>query len=234
MHNLGLRLGDTGNLDGAEHWFREAAMVKLGLLRQDRGDVRGAETWFQRAAVAGFEEGVTGLDALHRKLGHDRELESVAFDTFGWELTQNRDKHRRWQSGNASLSERFISGPSDFRAWDAEQIQEDMRATQALLESPSFNIEDLDHPEWIGPFPHDLPEQHVMLEVECFRVQGTKCVLATHRNRMRGSVNYTAVIFILFADCFWLIASEVARAGGCLPAHNDRANLAYGVAQVWA
>jgi TPR repeat protein len=62
MVNLAVLLEDADppDLDGAWHWFRQAAeagscdaMFGLGMLLEERGELGEAETWYRRAAEAG-------------------------------------------------------------------------------------------------------------------------------------------------------------------------------------
>ncbi|MGP0030393.1 MAG: tetratricopeptide repeat protein [Acidimicrobiales bacterium] len=219
MHNLGSMLLGTGDRDGAEAWFRRsvegantAAMVALGLLRQDQGDLDGAEAWYRRAAARGMPEGSDHLEALHTKRAADADLEAVAFDTFGWELSRNRLRYRQWRGEGASLTVRFIAGPSDFRSWNAEEIREDLLERLAFVASPRARLDDLPLPDWFESHrPAELPEQISLLEVSCFAVGGARCVLASYRHRMRGGVYFSTGIFILFGDCFWLVRLELGE-----------------------
>jgi Flp pilus assembly protein TadD len=219
MHNLGYMLKGKGDLEGAEEWFRRSVeggnastMINLGMLRQDRGDIAAAEAWFRRAAAAGIANGQSNLVSLQRKLATDGDLESISFDTFGWELTRNRDKFRQWQTNDTSLAVRFFEGPPDFRSWDVGSIREDLLEILGQMESPSLSIDDLDLPEWFGRHrPLELPEHIRLLEIECFEIRPAQCVLAMTRHRMHGVIHYSAGLFILFRDCFWLLQLEVVE-----------------------
>jgi TPR repeat protein len=217
MHNLGHMLKGKGDLEGAEAWFRRSieggntsTMINLGMLRQDRGDLDGAAAWFKRAAAAGITNGRSNLVSLQQKIDTDGDLESITFDKFGWGLTRNRDKFRQWQTSDALLAVRFFDGPPDFRSWDETQIREDLQEILGLMESPTQNIEDLDLPEWFGRHrPTQAPELIKLLEIECFEIQPAQCVLAMTRHRMRGVIHYSAGLFILFRQCFWLLQLQV-------------------------
>src|SRR6202035_1200704 len=139
---------------------------------------------------AGEPDGSSRLDSLRSKIDSDHLLDSITFDTFGWDLSQNRNKFRRWLSENATLAERFFPGPPDFRSLNATQIREDMVEAQDLIEAPSFTIEDLDLPEWFGKLSTDVPEQISLLDVECFEIQPAQCVLAMQRHRIHSNVHY--------------------------------------------
>jgi TPR repeat protein len=217
MHNLGSMLKDKGDFDGAEEWFQHSVdggsastMIDLGLLRQDRGDLDGAEAWFRRAAAAGVAAGMSNLTLLQRKVESDGDLAMVTFDTFGWQLSRNRDRFRQWCRDDASLTLRFFTRPPDFGSWDAERIRADLEATLAQVETPNQNIDDLDLPEWFGRHrPTELPELITLLEVVCFEIAPARCVEAMTRHRLHGVIHYSTGIFILFSECFWLLQLEV-------------------------
>jgi hypothetical protein len=81
---------------------------------------------------------------------------------------------------------------------------------QDLVESPSFSLQDLDLPEEYERYrPSELPDQISLLEVECFEIAFAKCVLATYRHRSHGGVHYSAGLFVLFDECFWMFQLEV-------------------------
>jgi Flp pilus assembly protein TadD len=217
MHNLGSMLKVRGDLDGAEEWFQHAVdggsaatMVDLGLLRQDRGDLDGAATWFRRAAAGGVAAGLANLTQLQHKIETDGDLAMVAFDTFGWEVSRNRDKFRQWRGPGASLTVRFFTRPPDFGSWDAERIRADLEQTLALVDSPTQDIDAIDLPEWFGRHrPTEFPELISLLEVECFALAPARCVQAMTRHRLHGVIHYSTGIFILFSECFWLLQLEV-------------------------
>ncbi len=215
MANLGIMLIDQGNLDGAEALFRQAVsggnnlvMIKLGVLRQDRGDLDGAAMWFQRAADFGLPEGPSHLNSLKDKIISDPDLDVITFDTFGWELRTNREGFRQWRSEGSVLSLRFVDSSPDFTSWDADQIREELIGMLDLVESPSFNIEEWERPEWLGE-EAELPEQMKLLEIECFPTEPAKCVATTVRYRNYGKVRYGTTIFLLFDECFWILQLEL-------------------------
>ena len=72
-----------------------------------------------------------------------RRLREIDFDTFGWELVQDDDEHRLWQSTDGILVERFFDFEPDFEAWDADQIREDALEMQGFANSPTFTLADV-------------------------------------------------------------------------------------------
>jgi TPR repeat protein len=222
MNGLAQLLHDKGDFDAATSWYDRAiergslqAMVGLGALRQDRGDLAGAESLFHRAAEAGHDEGTTSLLSLQSKIESDRDLNSITFDTFGWTLSRNRTDIREWRSEGTSLTELYVRQPPPFRCWDADEIHQDARAALALTESPDFSFEDLQRsPDWEGALSSVIyPEQMDVLDVECLGLHRAKCVLLTIRQRVHDKVLYSAGIFILFKQCFWILRIDVYEEG---------------------
>jgi len=217
MHNLGCLLKGRGDLDGAEEWFgysvdggNTSSMISLGLVRQDRGDLDQASAWFRRAAVAGVPEGAANPHELRRKMNSDADLEMITFDTFGWALSRNRVRFRQWRTGDTSLAQRFFERPPDFASWDAGHIRDELEVTLALGVSPTRHIGALELPEWFGRHrPTIWPEHILLLEVDCFEIGPARCVLATTRHRLQGTIHYSTGIFVLFNDCYWLLQLEV-------------------------
>jgi hypothetical protein len=92
--------------------------------------------------------------------------------------------------------------------WNAETIRESIEELHGLVQSPSFNIEDFELPEWVGARFLEIPEQVHLLDVECFEVMPAKCVLTMSRQRNHDIVHFASSCFLLFKDCFWLIQVE--------------------------
>jgi hypothetical protein len=137
-------------------------------------------------------------------------LNSIEFETFGWNLVVDEESVRGWQQENASLAIRYFDVPPDFDAWDAESIRLDMLEYQGYLESPSFDARNFELPDELSYIdPSMLPSQMSPLEVDCFLIEGAKCVFVLTRHRASDTVGYTAMIFILFDVCFWLLAIEM-------------------------
>jgi Flp pilus assembly protein TadD len=217
MHNLGYMLQRKGDLDGAEEWYRrsvkggnKSTMINLGMLRQDRGDVVAAEAWFRRAVEAGITKGEGKLTSLEAKLRSDGDLEAMTFDTFGWDLTRNRDKFRVWRTHDTSLAVTFSNRPSGFKSWDPDQVRDRLTQTVDLLGVPGLSVDRLDVTDWIwSHVPRRIPEQISLLETACFEIPPARCVLAVTRHRLQGSVHYTTGLFVLFSTCFWLLKLSV-------------------------
>jgi hypothetical protein len=213
---LGVLAYNSGDLGGAETWFERAAragnttgMDNLGALLKNRGDLDEAQAWYRRAAEAGSTIATEGLAELRRKIDYsDHKLDSIKFDTFGWEMVQNDDGLRVWRNNDASLGERFVDSPPEFDSWDAEEIRETLMEGFDLVVSPTFRLDDLpqDIREWL---PAGLPEQVSLLEMELFEIGPAKCVLATTRPRVNDEVHYMGSLTILFAECFWSLTVDI-------------------------
>jgi hypothetical protein len=78
-----------------------------------------------------------------------------------------------------------------------------------MVESPSFDIEEFELPEWLGTATTILPEQTNLLEIECFAIEPAKCVAMTVRRRIHGKVHYGSTIFLLFDECSWMLQLEI-------------------------
>jgi tetratricopeptide (TPR) repeat protein len=210
MFSLGVLFYEKGNLDEAEAWYRRAAeaghiwaMDNLGQLLKNRGNLDEAEVWYSRAAEGGSAFATEGLAELRRKVDYsDRKLDSIKFDTFGWEMSQNDDGLRVWRNNDAALVERFFDCPPDFESWDAEEIREVVTESFDLVQSPTFRKEDL--PEPVRKLmPSEFPEQASVFEVELFEIGPAKCLLTMTRQRVYDDVHYVSILTILFAECFW-------------------------------
>ena len=217
MYNLGNLLTGKRDLEGALVWYERAAetghvkaMGEVGTLLKLKSDFDGAAVWYQRAADAGSTYASQALAGLRRKIEFsDRQLDSLTFETFGWQMTQNDDGVRIWSSEEGSLAERFFEMAPDFESLDPDEIREAMIEFQGFLESPSFSLEE-DIPEQLRRyFPAELPEQVSPLEIECFEILPAKCVLIENRHRIHDHVHYSTGIMILFADRIWALGLEV-------------------------
>ena len=216
MLTLGNLLCKEDDLAGAADWFQRGAeagdvgaMDNLAWILKNRGDLRGAETWLKRASEGGSTYAAEGLAELQRMVDFSSpKLESISFDTFGWEMIQNREGFRQWRSDDSSLVEQFLDVPPDFESWDADEIRQMITETLGFMKSPTFRLEDV--PEQIRRFaPKELPEQVSLLEIELFEIQTAKCVQIANRHRSHGHVHYSAAITVLFAECFWNFALEI-------------------------
>ena len=78
------------------------------------------------------------------------------------------------------------------------------------MEPPTRHIDDLELPEWFGKRrPTIWPEHVSLLDVDCFEIRPARCVLATTRHRLHGTMHYSTGIFVLFDDCYWLLQLEI-------------------------
>lgn len=81
---------------------------------------------------------------------------------------------------------------------------------QELRESPTFDVSDFVPPDALNKIGElTFPEEDQVLEVECFRIEAVKCVYSLTRHRIHGHVHYSSVLFLLFAECFWVLALEL-------------------------
>jgi tetratricopeptide (TPR) repeat protein len=213
--NVGSILQKRGDLAGAKSWFLRAAdagnagaMGSLGYLFEIQGETENAKEWYAKGVEAGDQYSMQALPSLDDRMHMFRRLREIDFDTFGWELVQDDDEHRLWQSTDGILVERFFDFEPDFEAWDADQIREDALEMQGFANSPTFTLADV--PEVLRKYvPSELPQQISLLDVDLFEVSIAKGVLMTSRHRAHGDVHYAASILLMFAECFWWVGIEV-------------------------
>jgi Flp pilus assembly protein TadD len=216
MCDLGYRFLNLGELDLAKDWFRKAielgnvkAFVGLGQTFQHGGKMIDAEHWLLRAVEEDAPGGADSLELLRSKLVTDQDLDAITFTNFGWRMITNRDKFRRWRGGGATLVEQFIMMPPDFRTWDADEIRKDMIEFQGYVDSPEFDIGDLDLPVEMGNIDlSKMPDEQGLVDVECFLIEQTKCLLTISRHRLTGHVGFTAALLLLYRECFWMLTLE--------------------------
>ena len=151
--------------------------------------------WFQRAVDYEIPESEAGLDVIRKKRETDLFLDSVKFDTFGWKPSHNRDSFRRWTLDKASLSERFFNVPPDFPSWNANDIRKTIEQARGMVQSQSFNIEDLDLPSWIEARTWEVPQQATLLEVEC-SIRPAKCVMTLWHRTDSPPVPWISRLFL--------------------------------------
>ena len=214
-YHLGFLAMDGQDPTAAEALFRRAAeegltpaMEMLGYLLEQREALDEALSWHERAAEAGSEYSAKAVVSLRARIVSEAMLDSLGFETFGWEASPRVSGVRQWHSGDGTLMERYFDFAPDFDTWDAEVMREDVKAMQGLVDSPEFRREDL--PESFQPYlPAELPEQVSLLGLDLFEVSSAKCVAMTTRHRAHGHVHYAAGIMVLFAECFWLVGIEL-------------------------
>jgi TPR repeat protein len=217
-YHLGFLLLDQGHEAEAEAQFRlaaegglTAAMDNLGHLLQKRGELNEALGWYLRAADAGSSFATEALPALRERIKADGLLDSISFDTFGWERMPDASGQRYWQSADGGqLVERYFDFPPDHESWDVEGIRNEVIEMMGFVESPAFRREDL--PDLVQKYlPTELPQQISLLEIELFNVGIAKCLQMVTRHRNHGEVHYAAGISVMFAECFWALSIELSE-----------------------
>lgn len=217
MSNVGTLRWEDGDAREAEIWYRRAlehgdptGCIGLGNVFETAGDLNGAEEWYQKAHEMGERVAPTCLERVRSKIWAEEHLDDVTFDTFGWEPSEREAGVRGWHAEGASVTEHFFLVPAHFDTLDAESIREELMGLLDAVESPTFSIQDLELPgQMAWAVPKDLPDQILLLDVECFEVPPAQCVVATQRSRRNGEVHYGLMVFILFAECFWTVTLEV-------------------------
>ncbi len=218
MDHVGLLFQEDGDLDSAEVWYRRSAeagniygMDNLGFTLKNKGDLEGAKAWYERALEAGSTYATQGLAELRRKAESDPWLDSITFETFGWQMSQNEDGSRLWRDKDACLAERYFNIPPDFESLDPKYLREFVLETYQLVDAPSFRIDELLLEELQKYVPKEIPEQNSLLEIDVFAVDPAKCIVVTTRHRTHDKVHYASGVVVLFAECFWTLGLEMTE-----------------------
>jgi hypothetical protein len=210
-----IEVREQGHGSEAEAQFRLAAeaghvpaMDSLGHLLQERGELDEAMDWYLRAADAGSTFAADALPALRERIKTDGLLDSITFDTFGWDRSHDATGVRKWESSEGGIVEHFFDFPPDFASLDSDDIRNEAIEMQGFVESPTFRRDDL--PDAVQRYlPTELPEQVSLLDVDVFTVSTARCVQMTSRHRAHGEVHYVVTIMVMFAELFWAIGIEL-------------------------
>ena len=217
MNALGNIAWDDDERTEAEEWYRKAvscgdteALVTIGSICRNRGDFGEAATWFQRAIDEGIELGSSLMIDLDLTTKSMVDLNRIRFSTFEWETFAHEVNVRAWRHGDSSLVERYLELAPDFESWDASRIRSDMIEFQDYVESPSFDVGDLEIPKALQSIDFTrFPTGMNVLDVECFEIDNARCVLTLTRHRIEDVAHFSALIFVLFSECFWLFGIEI-------------------------
>ena len=218
MDRLADLLAQKGDAAGAMGWYQRAAeagnthaMDSLGHQLQQRGVLDEALDWYLRAADAGSSFATDAIPPLRGRIKADGMLDSITFDTFGWERSADVSDTRQWRSPDGGqLVERYFDFPPDHDFWDAEDIRCQALEMLGFVASPTFRREDL--PDAVQKYvPTELPEQISLVDVDLFKVGPAKCVQMTSRHRGRSGVHYAMSITVMFAECFWVLGIELSE-----------------------
>jgi len=146
-------------------------------------------------------------------------LDSLHFDTFGWEQDRDEDGVREWRSGNFVLSECF------FKARPAptspEKVRQNLVALESLMGSEDFSTQDLELSEPLAKLHPAVLEHIKLLELEFFEIPPAKCVLTMMRGQAQGHNLYSTNIQVLFAERFWGIELAMKHDADSVEAGED-------------
>ncbi len=211
----GYLLSEQGEDTDAEAQFRLAvkgdivpAMDMLGYCLESRGEFDEALDWYLQAAKAGSSFAADALPVLRERIKADGMLDSIGFDTFGWERFNDANGVRQWRSSEGGLVEHYFDFPPDLESLDPDDLRREAMELQGFVESPTFRREDL--PDAVQQYlPTELPEQVSLLDVHVFPVSTAQCVQMTSRHRAHGEVHYAMTTMVMFAECFWVLGIEL-------------------------
>jgi len=183
-------------------------MDMLGYSLEAKGELDEALDWYLRAAEAGSSFATDALPALRERIKADGMLDSITFDTFGWERSPDASGQRTWYSPGGGLGLLYFDFPSDQDSLDAEVIRSEAEELLGFVASPTFQRDDL--PDAVQKYvPTELPEQTSLLDVDVFEVGPAKCTQMISRHRDHGEVHYASSISVMFAECFWVLGIEL-------------------------
>ena len=214
---MGNALEARGELAEAERCFHRAveagykdSLLALGRMSQIRREMVESELWYRRAAgeeVSGAESALKSLELAVRSA---EMMDAITFDTFGWTPTVNEENLRAWRGDHATLVERNIATDFDFTSYDEEELRAEFGDFMEQINSPSFDVGDLEIPEEFGKLDTEhFPKQSSLLELERFELNNAKCLFTITRHRMQEVIHYASATMICFAECFWLLGIEL-------------------------